>query len=203
VKRQINAAIAIGLLVVISLPIYGNSTQDRLGPVYPIIEPDWLEWLPKQAEKRLGEMSLSFSKMQLREAIQRHMPEIELPEVKTPRIYLIDPAVQTNQPLTDYQGKIVVPSGSRINPLEHLPGLRPIVILDGRKKGQVEWVKGLIGSLKPLVLIAGGDVLKLNEQLGMTVYPVPKALIERFSIQRVPVILSRDGEQVKIQEVVP
>jgi conjugal transfer pilus assembly protein TraW len=203
VKRQINAAIAIGLVVLISQPIYGSSTQDRLGPVYPIIEPDWLEWLPKQAEKRLGEMTRSFSESQLKEAIQRQMPEIELPEVKTTRIYYVDPSVRTNQPVTDHQGKIVVPSGSRVNPLEHLPEFRPIAIIDGKKKKQVEWAKGRILSLKPMVLITRGDVLDLDHQLGVSVYPVPKALIERFTIERVPVLLSEEGKQIRIEEVAP
>ncbi len=202
-RLQNNAAIAIALFVVISLPIYGNSTQDRLGPVYPIIEPDWLEWLPKQAEKRLGEMSRSFSESQLKEAIQRQMPEIELPEVKIPRIYYIDPSVRTNQPVTDHQGKIVVPSGSRINPLEHLPEFRPIAIIDGTKKKQIEWAKEHILSLKPMVLITRGDVMDLDNQLGVSVYPVPNALIERFSIERVPVLLSEEGKQIKIEEVAP
>jgi len=203
VKRQIRELLAIGLLVSVAWPVFGSSSQDGLGPIYPIIEPDWLDWLPKQAEKRLREKPPSFTKEQLQQNIRRRMPDIDLPEVKTPRIYHMDPAVTTNQPLTDQQGKILVPSGGKINPLDHLPEFQPVVIIDGRKKKQVDWAKGIIGSLRPLFLITGGDMLKLNEQFGVTVYPAPKSVIDRFFIERVPVILSRDGEQIRVEEVVP
>jgi len=202
-KRQIKAALAISLLVLIALPIYGNSTTDRLGPVYPIIEPDWLEWLPKQAEKRLRERPPSFSKEQLKEAIQRQIPEIELPEVKSSRTYMVDPSVRTSRPVTDQEGNIMVPAGSLINPLERMIEFRPVIIIDGKRKKQVEWAKGITPSLQPLVLITRGDVLELNKLLGVSVYPVPKALIDRFSIKRVPVILSQEGKQIKVEEVVP
>ena len=186
-----------------ALPLQGNSPLDRLGPVYPIIEPDWLEWLPKQAEKRLRERPLALSKEQIKEAIQRQMPHMDLPEVKVPRTYYVDPAVKVNQPVADHTGRIVIPAGGRINPLEYLPGFRLIVVVDGRKEQQVEWVKGVITQIRPLVLITAGDVLELNTMLGMAVYPAPQAIIDRFSIQRVPVILSRQGKTLKVEEVVP
>jgi conjugal transfer pilus assembly protein TraW len=202
-KRQINQVLVISLLVLMALPLQGNSPLDRLGPVYPIIEPDWLEWLPKQAEKRLRERPLALSKEQIKEAIQRQMPHMDLPEVKVPRTYYVDPAVKVNQPVADHTGRIVIPAGGRINPLEYLPGFRLIVVVDGRKEQQVEWVKGVITQIRPLVLITAGDVLELNTMLGMAVYPAPQAIIDRFSIQRVPVILSRQGKTLKVEEVVP
>ena len=202
-KTRNNAVLAISLLVLIVFFLQGNSTTDRLGPVYPIIEPDWLEWLPKQAEKRLKERPMALSKEQIRRAIQRQMPEIDLPEVKTSRTYYVDPAVRVSRPVADHTGKIVVPSGGRINPLEQLPAFRPIVILDGRKENQVEWVRGIIDDARPLVLIIGGDMIELNKRLGMPVYPAPQAIIDRFSIQRVPVMLSRQGKTLKVEEVVP
>jgi len=203
VKRQIKATLAISLLVLIMLPIYGNSTADRLGPVYPIIEPDWLEWLPKQAEMRLREKPPSFSKEQLKEAIRRQTPEVELPEATSPKTYTFDPSLRTDRPVTDQTGNVVIPAGALVNPLERLLEFRPIIIIDGKKKKQVEWAKGLIRSLKPLVLMTSGDVLELNKQLGVPVYPVPNALISRFSIERVPVILSQEGKQIKVEEVAP
>lgn len=193
----------LGLLMLAAIPLQGSSPAERVGPVYPIIEPDWLEWLPKQAEKRLKEKPFALSEDQLRQAIQRQTPNLDLPEVKVPRTYYIDPSAKVSQPITDHAGKIIIPAGGRFNPLEHLPGFRPIVVLDGRKKPQVEWVKGVISTIKPSVLISGGDVLSLNKRLGVPVYPVPQSLIEKFSIERVPVVLSQEGKQIKVEEVMP
>jgi conjugal transfer pilus assembly protein TraW len=202
-RSRIKAVLAVILLILMVLPLQGNSTTDRLGPVYPIIEHDWLEWLPKQAEKRLKERPLALSEKHLKEAIQRQMPQMDLPEVKAPRTYYVDPAVKVSQPVADHTGKIIIPTGGRINPLDHLPGFRPIVVMDGRQERQVEWVKGVIAEVKPLVLLTGGDVLKLNTDLGISVYPAPEALIQKFSIERVPVLLSQESKQIKVQEIVP
>jgi len=190
------------LLALFTLPLRGSGSVgpvERLGPVYPIIEPDWSTWFPRQAEKHLRERPLTFSRDQVREAIKRKMPEIDLAEVKVSRTYTVDPSVQVGRPVTDHTGKVVVPAGARVNPLERLPVFRPIVIIDGLKKKQVVWVAGLQES--PLVLITSGDAFDLSQRLGRPVYPAPKALIERFAIERTPVMLSSKNGMIKVEEV--
>jgi conjugal transfer pilus assembly protein TraW len=195
--------LVIGLFMLAAIPLQGSSTADRLGPVYPIIEPDWLEWLPKQAEKRFKEKPFTLSKDQLKQAIQRQMPNFDLPEVQVARTYYIDPSAKVSQPIVDHTGKIVVQTGGKINPLDHLPGFRPIIILDGQKEWQVKWAEEALTKDRALVLVTGGDVMNLNKRLGIPVYPAPQALIEKFSIERVPAILSREGKQIKVEEVIP
>jgi hypothetical protein len=210
VRSRIKGVLTITVFAVFVLSLQGNGTDngpaeqsDRIGPVYPIIEPDWSIWLPQQAQKRLNEKPLGFSKAQLQKAIEKQMPGIELPEVETPRTYMVDPSVQVSRPVTDYRGKIIVPAGGKINPLTVLPGFRPIVVVDGTKEGQIRWLDGVVPKTRPLVLLTRGDVVDLGQRFGMPVYPVPASLIDRFSIERVPVILTQDGPRIKVKEVVP
>ena len=200
---RINTILTLSLLMLIVLPVYGAGMTDRVGPVYPITEPDWLEWLPKQAEKRLRQQPPTLTKEQLKAAVQMQMPKIELPEVTSPRSYTINPSVRTSRPVTDQTGRIVVPAGTLTNPLERILTFRPILVIDGKKDQQVEWAKRLLPSLNPLVLLVGGDLFDVNRRLGVPVYPAPNALIEKFSIERVPVILSQAGKLIKVEEVVP
>ncbi|NKE72842.1 hypothetical protein [Candidatus Manganitrophus noduliformans] len=202
-RRKTKAVMAMILLALFTLPLRGSGSVgpvERLGPVfYPIIEPDWSTWLPRQAEKHLRERPLTFSRDQVREAIKQKMPEIDLSEVKVPRTYTVDPSVQVGRPVTDHTGKIVVPAGARVNPLERFPAFRPIVIINGMKKKQVGWAAGLQES--PLALITSGDVFELSQRLGRPVYPAPKALLDRFAIERAPVMLSSKGGMIEIEEV--
>jgi conjugal transfer pilus assembly protein TraW len=191
--------IPIILLVVFALPLYGSQTGDRLGPVYPIIEPDWLEWLPQKMKQQLDKKPV-YSQGQLKEAIQRRMPEVNLPEVRVSRTYMIDPTVQVSRPVTGANG--LIPAGSRVNPLEHLADFRPILVIDGRRKGQIAWAKAM-APIRPIVLAVAGDILSLGQLLGMPIYPVPKGLIDRFSIERVPVVISKKGKLIQVEEVVP
>jgi hypothetical protein len=62
---------------------------------------------------------------------------------------------------------------------------------------------GLTPKTRPLVLLTRGDVVDLGQRFGMPVYPVPESLLDRFSIERVPVILTQDGPRIKVEEVVP
>jgi len=201
---------AMVLLTSLALPFYGStgrttdgsgvvSQVDRLGPVYPVIEPDWSTWLPLQAERRLRERPLTLSRDQVREAIKRKMPEINLAEVKVSRTYTVDPSVQVGRPVSDHTGRILIPAGSRVNPLERLPFFRPIIVIDGRKANQVAWAGGL--EEQPLILVTGGDLFALSDRFRRQVYPVPKALIERFAIERAPVMLSSRGGMIEIEEV--
>lgn len=202
-KNRNKAILTAGLIVLIVISLVWARPPDRLGPVYPITEPDWLEWLPQQAEKRLREKPVTLSREQLKQAIQRQMPDKDLPEVKAPRTYYVDPTVKASQPIADHTGNIVIPAGGKINPLEHLPAFRPIVILDASKKRQVEWIIRIITEKNPLILITRGDAMTLSNRLGVPVYPAPTDLLKRFSIERVPVILSAEGKLVKIEEMVP
>jgi len=202
-KNRNKAILTACLIVLIVISLVWARTPDRLEPVYPITEPDWLEWLPQQAEKRLREKPVTLSREQLKQAIQRQMPDKNLPEVKALRTYYIDPTVKASQPVADHTGKIVIPAGGNINPLEHLPAFRPIVILDGSRKRQVEWLKKTITKENPLVLITSGDVVALSSRLGSPIYPAPPDLLSRFSIERVPVILSAEEKLVKVEERVP
>ncbi|MFQ5779175.1 MAG: hypothetical protein ACE5HN_00145 [Nitrospiria bacterium] len=203
-NRWTKVALVTALMLSVSLPLQGSEMIgriERLGPVYPIIEPDWLTWLPKEAEKRFREKPPTLSRDQIRKAIARQMPEIDLPEVRVPRTYVIDPSMRVNHPVTDHTGKIVVPAGGRLNPLVQLPSFRPIIVINGTRERQVAWAAGL--SEKPLLLITAGDLFDLSRRIGRRVYPVPRGLIERFAIERLPVILSRDGERIRVEEVVP
>ncbi len=191
------------LLGLVALPLYGSGTVgpiDRLGPVYPIIEQDWSTWLPTQAEKRLKERPLTFSRDQFKNALNRMMPKTHVPEVKVSRRYSVDPSVQVGLPVTDHTGRIVISAGTRVNPLERLPSFRPIMIIDGTKKKQIEWAAGIQGS--PLVFVTAGDVLDLSRHFGRQIYPAPSALIERFAIERVPAMLSSKNGMIEVEEVV-
>lgn len=198
------------LCALLAFPLYGStglipdgsgvvSQVDRLGPVYLVIEPDWSTWLPQQAEKRLRERAPTLSRDRVREAIKQKMPEIDLLDVKIPRTYTVDPSVQVGRPVTDHTGRILIPAGSRVNPLERLLFFRPIIVIDGRKANQVAWAGGL--EEQPLILVTGGDLFALSDRFRRPVYPAPKALIERFAIERAPVMLSSKGRMIEIEEV--
>lgn len=209
--RAFKISIAAACLLVM-LPIAVSSLRDveagpahqadRIGPVYPIIEPDWSTWLPTQIQKRLTERPLTVSRDQVGAALRRQIANVELPEVKTPRTYTIDPSVRVPHPATDSLGRNLA-AGETFNPITYLAGFRPMVVIDGRKDRHVQWAKRALTKTNSIVLTLAGDVPDLSARLGAPVYPAPLLLLERLSITRVPVVVSESASIVRIDEVVP
>lgn len=185
-----------------SLPQVGASPDDRLGPVYPILEPDWSTWLPAQMAAHLRQRPLTVSRGQVHASLRRQVPVFDLPEVKVPRTYVVDPSVRVPHPGTDPLGRVFA-AGETLNPMTYLAGFRPILMIDGRSDRQIQWARGILKTTNAVVLTLAGDVSALVTRLGVPVYPAPPLLLERLSITRAPVIVSQSDGFVRVEEVVP
>lgn len=174
---------------------------DRLGPTYPILEPDWSTWLPAQMQKRLEKQSLGLPRDRVRSALRRQARDLDLPEAMTPRTYTVDPSVRIPRPATDPRHTLT--AGDTLNPITYLAGFRPIVIIDGRKERHVQWAKRTLTKANSIVLTLAGDVLALSARIGAPVYPTPPLLLDRLSITRVPVVILQADSLVRVEEVVP
>ncbi|MFZ5862397.1 MAG: hypothetical protein ACOYXR_06135 [Nitrospirota bacterium] len=175
---------------------------DRLGPTYPILEPDWSTWLPAQMQKRLEKQSLGLPRDRVRSALRRQDRDLDLPEAMTPRTYTVDPTVRVPRPATDLVGRNLA-AGEALNPMSYLAGFRPILIIDGGKDRHVQWAKRILARTNSIVLALSGDVPALSARLGAPVYFAPPLLLERLSITRAPVVVSGEGGLVRVDEVVP
>lgn len=208
-SQKITSKVVLVAVSLLALSITGSllqagsaGTADRVGPVYPIIEPDWSTWLPAQMQKRLKQRPLTVSRDHVRAAIRRQVPDLDLPEVNIPRTYTVDPSVRVPRPGADPLGRAFA-AGETLNPMMYLVGFRPIVVIDGGKERHVQWAKGVLGERNAVVLTLAGDVPAFSARLGAPVYPAPPLLLERLSITRVPVVISQAGKLVRVEEVVP
>lgn len=177
-----------------------ESEEHLSGPTYPILEPDWREWLPKQLENKISHDPGLWRK-RLEESVRRQIPQWDLPEVKVSSTRMIDPTVTLQKPVFDRSGHFsMVPV--TINPLAMAPFSRSIFIFDGRKERQIQLARRL--SNQPMItLITAGDPLFLSRLFRQPVYPVSQELLTRFGISRVPVLLNRLDKVIRLEEVVP
>jgi len=178
------------------------ASEERLslGPTYPILEPDWREWLPKQLEKKIS-YDPGLWRKRLGESVRRQIPQWGLPEVKVPSTRMIDPTVTLQKPAFDRSGRLsMVPV--TINPLAAVPSSRPILIFDGRKERQVQLARRLSNQAMTM-LITAGNPLSLSQLFRQPVYPASQELLTRFGITRVPALLHRQDKVIKIEEIIP
>ena len=128
--------IALGAAVLGSTPAAG-ADLGSVGPSYPIAEPDLLAEI--QAVLKRKEASGELALLQ-REAQQRAMRGIESPKpvaglarTTKARTHYFDPSITIEDAITDGQGKVVVPAGTRHNPLDTVTLTRQMLFFDAMR----------------------------------------------------------------------
>jgi len=116
----------------------------------------------------------------------------------------LDPTVMYRTAVTGEDGRVVIPAGTRINPLEIMALSKRLVFFDGRDAEQSEAVRRLLqkypGKITP-ILVAGRwrDLTRAwHTQL---YYDQQGRLSQRFGIRAVPTLISQQGRVLLLQEI--
>lgn len=204
--RSSNLAVAAGLYLVAAAAVavdYG-----RIGPTYPVKEPDMLEWIEKRvAAKVASGEALRYQKEQS-EKIERRLlnpaPLLSVSKATRGRTVYFDPTFVVDENVADDKGRILVAAGTTINPLDRVGLSRPLIFFDARDKSQVAFAKrfldGRAGLAKPILV--GGSYFDLMKLWDTPVYfDQQSALIRKLGIKHVPAIVVQEGKRLRIDEI--
>ncbi|RQQ48679.1 type-F conjugative transfer system protein TraW [Burkholderia stagnalis] len=179
-----------------------------VGPTYPIAEQSAVDQILAQLRKKAQTGELARLKQ---EAVQRSLNSARNPapvdgiRAATARSeQLIDPAVTYAEPVRTDDGRIVIPAGTKVNPLDIMPFTETLVFFDGRDPEQAAAVARLLARpnarVKP-VLIAG-SWLDLTKQFKTQVYfDQNGTLSQRFGISEVPALIRQQGKALLLSVV--
>lgn len=180
-----------------------------VGPIYPVAETDLL----KLIQTRLLEKQNSGELARLqKEAVQRSVRLIENPKPvpgirKTTKAgyFYHDPSIIVSHNITDTTGRILIPAGTRVNPLDYVSLSKRLVFFDAREPAQVRLAENLIrqheGRIKPI--LTGGSYMALMRQWKRSVYyDQDGTLTKKLGIEHVPAIVSQEGKKLRIDEIV-
>lgn len=180
----------------------------RIGPTYPVKEPDMLEWIEKRvAAKVASGEALRYQKEQA-EKIERKLlnpaPLLSVSKASRRRTAYFDPTFVVDENVTDDKGRVLVAAGTTINPLERVGLSRPLIFFDARDKAQVSFAKrfidGRAGLAKPILV--GGSYFDLMKLWDTPVYfDQQSALIRKLGIKHVPAIVVQEGKRLRIDEI--
>lgn len=179
-----------------------------IGPTYPISEPHFLEQL--LARLREKEQSGELARAQ-REALDRATASVMNPRpveglrtVRFPRTFYVDPTFTLDRNITDQQGRVLFPTGTRKNPLEVVSLSRRLLFFDGRDKAQQALARDLIarnrGRIKP-ILVAGSYIELMRGWKVPLYYDQQGTLVRRLGITSVPAVVSQEGLRLRVDEV--
>jgi len=179
-----------------------------IGPVYPIAEPSLLEVM--LARLRDAEASGVLARLQ-RDAQARAKNQIEQPtaivkltKTTQARSFYYDPSIVVPYAILDADGKLLVPPGTTVNPLDTVSLSQALLFIDARDAAQVKRASGILdergGKLK--VILTGGSYLDLMRRWKRPVFfDQQGTLTDKLGIRHVPALVTQDGKRLKIEEI--
>lgn len=179
-----------------------------VGNVYPITETDLIDEIQAilKAKEKSGELARIQEEAKRRnvERINNPPPVEGLSRTSASRTFYYDPTFLYPQSVLDERGGIVVPAGTKYNPLDVITLSQQLVFFDARDKDQVKFAKQLIdkhgAAIKPILV--GGSFLELMRTWQIKVYYDQKGLLtKRFGISQVPALVTQEGKALRIDEV--
>ena len=195
------------LLLLCLLP--GWIYADNIGPVYSIAEPDLLKTILAkiQEKQRTGELARLVAEAKKRsiQTIENPTPVPGLSKTAKARTFYYDPSITVTRNVIDHSsGRLLVPAGTRVNPLDYVSLSKKLFFFDARDKDQVKEAEGLIrssgGRVKPI--LTGGSYMDLMRQWKRKVYYDQQGtLVKKFGIEHVPAIVSQEGKMLRIDEI--
>lgn len=182
----------------------------RAGPTYPIAEPSMLDDIQailkeKQASGELARLQAGMVD-RAKKMIETPAPVAGLARAGVRRQFHHDPSIRVDEALVDQNGRIVVPAGTVVNPLDYATFNQVYVFFDQRDEAQVKHVAQLLKTeiRQVKLVLTGGNPIKLMEAWDRRVFFDQQGLLtKRFGIKAVPAIVRRDGALLSIEEVPP
>lgn len=137
----------------------------------------------------------------------------ELPRAPKARTRSIDPSIVVTDDIKDAEGKVIVPMGSRINPLEKLPFTQALVVFDPLDKKQMQAVDRRLPTLvkrfpRVTLIVTRFDraegwksYTKITDHFDMPVFNLTNDVRSRFGIEYVPSIVTAEKFVFIVEEI--
>ena len=188
----------------------GNRAEDlrTIGPTYAIEEPHLLHAIERllRDKERTGELARleHAAKQRVVDAIQTPQPLPGITRVTHAHSFYFDPSIVVRDPVTDASGNVLVPAGTRANPLSVVSLSKHLLFFDATDEHQVVRARALIehyqGRVKP-ILVAGSYLGLMRRWQLPVYYDQQGALTRKLGITRVPALVSQEGLRLRIDEL--
>lgn len=201
-------ALTLGLACVTTPHLVHSEDLGRYGNLWDIEEQDGVEQMLdklRQMEKdgRLDTLQEKY-KQDFINRMENPAPIAGLSNATEARTYKVDPSIVVEEPILNDKGAIIVPPGTRINPLDYTSWSKSVVLIDARVPEQVDFVKNRLAEHpNDKIILVGGSYLKLMRELHVRVYyDLNGAFTTRFGLTKVPAVVSQTGKTLLVQEIV-
>jgi conjugal transfer pilus assembly protein TraW len=199
-----SSTLVLAILCVFGCQIAAAESLGVYGRTYPIIERDAIVAMKEAVAKKLANGG---KEKMMKDAKDRYMASLNnvvTPAGITPAranaTHFVDLTETIKETITDTQGSVVVLAGTRVNPLVLSPLPEKLFFIDAKDIRQLQLVASQAEANDKIILL-GGSVFKAGEYLKRRVYLDIPGFHKRMQINKLPSIVSQEGDKLKIREV--
>lgn len=178
-----------------------------VGKIYPITEPDMIEWIKSRAKTMM--QNGQWQQLQ-NQAIVKAKNEVNHPtpisgitDATITKSWTYTPIIELKKDLTDTQGHVIAKKGM-YNALRYKPFDIKLLFINGNNSKQVAWAikQNADKSLRTKIILTQGSFIDLDKKNKVWFYYDQNGkYTEKLKISHVPAIVKQDGDKLKITEI--
>ena len=200
-------AILLGTLVMCGMtPAAHARDYGQHGAVFPVAETDLLASIQARLEAMTASGAVDRINQELKDRtiskVNRPDPVADLGAAGAMRSWLFDPTITVSEDIKDNEGQLMVPAGTRVNPLDTVPLRQPLIFFDGDDGDERRWAleQRRKGNAK-LILIKGAPLALMKSAQTRIYFDQGGTLVRRFGIKATPAIVVQEIRQLRVTEV--
>lgn len=177
--------------LLLSVSSYVSASQDVIGQVYSIDEPDALTEVQNRVAGVNWEKELNKNRDEW-----GAFKGVRLPTAQQDSTRTFIPFYTSTVDVPDKEGRILYPKGYTFNPLTYVKLPQRIVVIS---PGQEDWLKDHVNDTD-MILFTHGDVITKGKAIGRTAFILDDSARKRLDIRATPSIVHQEGAHLVIQE---
>lgn len=184
----------------------GAEDLGSYGPNWNIGEPDAIDAIKNKIRRMEKDGSLKKRQEEYKnkslDGIQNPKPLPGIYTLESYRSRKFDPSYIYPESTKDETGKILIPAGTRLNPLDYQPLGKRLVFIDGRDRKQVAMAKNISdANPEDKIILTAGSFIEMSRSFGRRVYFDQKGVLTRhFDISTVPTMITQTGRFLTIEQ---
>ena len=124
---------------------------------------------------------------------------LSLPLASANRSFTFDPSIVVQESIKDGKGNVIVPKGTRYNPLITHSLNTPLLFFNGGDPIQLKWAKSELNSLW---ILTDGSPIEMEKIEGIPIYfDQGGQLIKKLGIKAIPAKVSQENDHLKVEEI--
>ena len=195
----------IALLLLFSLAEIINAKDFGIqGNTYQISETDILKVIEERLKKIDMEQLNKKMATRTKEYAERPTEVLGTTKAKESKEYFYDPSYVLERDIIDQKGQIIHSTGTRVNPLEHIPLRESLIFINGDDRFQVDLALKIRqekqGKLK-IILIKGSPIELQREYKDQQIwfyFDQAGVITTKLGINEIPALVEQAGIKLKI-----